>query len=265
MKILTIYDGTLQSKTALHYGIKKIKEKKGELVVLHVFPSNLFVGYDAVPMAEDIARQEWSQYAREAEAIIREYGQGVSVRLVPEEGDPEDNIRRYAAAEHPDLILATPRYKAIMKTLDRRVYIIPGTILVPVDNSDTVASGADTVIAEAKDAGAKVLLMGIVPLHLYSAEETAELEEVQKTTKATIKKMKKSLSAEAIEVSDIIRSGYPDEEILKAAKEFSVSLIMLPSGGKTPSELTKAAAVLLDEPERVQQPVCLIPEDGRSC
>jgi len=32
--------------------------------------------------------------------------------------------------------------------------------------------------------------------------------------------------------------------------DYAASLIMLPSGGKTPSELTKAAAILLDEPER---------------
>ena len=50
-------------------------------------------------------------------------------------------------------------------------------------------------------------------------------------------------------------AGYPDEEILKAAEEFAVSLIMLPTGGKTPSELTKAAAILLEEPERIRRPV----------
>jgi hypothetical protein len=35
---------------------------------------------------------------------------------------------------------------------------------------------------------------------------------------------------------------------------------MLPAGGKTPSELTKAAAILLDEPERLHMPVQLLQE-----
>jgi hypothetical protein len=35
---------------------------------------------------------------------------------------------------------------------------------------------------------------------------------------------------------------------------------MLPAGGKTPSELTKAAAILLDEPERACMPIQLMRE-----
>ena len=56
MKILMIYDGTLQSKTALTYGIGKVRERGGELIVLQVFQSSLFVDYDAGPMAEERAR-----------------------------------------------------------------------------------------------------------------------------------------------------------------------------------------------------------------
>jgi len=41
-----------------------------------------------------------------------------------------------------------------------------------------------------------------------------------------------------------------------------VSLILLPSGGTTPSELSKAAAILLDENEQVQWPVSLLPAGG---
>ncbi len=37
-----------------------------------------------------------------------------------------------------------------------------------------------------------------------------------------------------------------------------LSLIMLPAGGKTPSELTKAASILLDEPERARMPIELM-------
>jgi nucleotide-binding universal stress UspA family protein len=70
------------------------------------------------------------------------------------------------------------------------------------------------------------------------------------------------VSEQGVDVSEIIRSGYPDEEILKTAEEYSVSLIMLPAGGKTPSELTKAAAILLDEPDRLHMPVQLLQEVG---
>jgi len=255
MKILTIYDGTLQSKTALHYGINKAREKGGELVVLHVFQSTLFIDYGAGPVAEELARTEWAQHAGAAKKIIDEEGSGVLIRLQAEEGEPEQELLRCAMSERPDLIFATPRYKGVTKAAPCPVYIMPGTILVPVDNSDAALAGLDKIIGEAKATGSKVLLLGIVSIHLYSAGEKKELEEVRHNTVAAMKKIKKALAGQKIEASELVRSGYPDEEILKAAGEQAVSLIILPGGGKTPSELTKAASILLDEPERIKQPV----------
>ena len=42
MKIMVAYDGTLQGKDALVYGMQKAREKGGEVVALHVFNSPLF-------------------------------------------------------------------------------------------------------------------------------------------------------------------------------------------------------------------------------
>ena len=262
MKILTIYDGTLPSKSALQYGINKAREKGGEVVVLHVFPSSLFIDYGAGPRAEELARAEWAQHASDAEKIINEQGSGVLIRLQAEEGEPEQELLRCALSEHPDLILATPRYKGITKAAPCPVYIMPGTILVPVDNSDAALAGLDKIIGEAKATGSKVLLLGIVSIHLYSAAERRELEEVRNSTVAVMQKIKKTLVGKKIEVSEIVRSGYPDEEILKAAEEHAVSLIILPGGGKTPSELTKAASILLDEPERIKPLVYMLQAAG---
>jgi nucleotide-binding universal stress UspA family protein len=135
---------------------------------------------------------------------------------------------------------------------------MPGTILVPVDNSDALTADLDDIVKEAKTTGSKVLLLGMIPVHLYGTEEKNELEQVKTSTAASVRKIKKALGGQGIEASEIIRSGYPDEEILKVADEYAASLIMLPAGGKTPSELTKAAAILLDEPERVKKPVFLM-------
>ncbi len=262
MKILTIFDGTIQSKTALRYGIKKAKEKGGEVVVLHVFQNNLFIDYDAGPKAEEIARTEAKRHLQDAEKIIRDAGQDVSVKIVSVEGDPAEEALRVSAAEHAGLILTSPRYRSIIKKASCPVYVMPGTILVPIGSSDMPLANKEDIIQETKATISKVLLLGIVPVHLYSAGEKAELEQVRKSTTATLKKIKSALTKEGIEVSEVIKSGYPDEEILKAAEEYSVSLIMLPAGGKTPSELTKAAAILLDEPERVRMPILLMGEAG---
>ena len=264
MKILTLYDGTIQSKTALRYGIKKAKKEGGEVVVLHVFQNSLFIDYDAGPKAEEIARVEVKRHLQDAEKIIRETGQGVSIKIMSVEGDPVEEALRVSKAEQAGLILASPRYRAIVKkaSCPIPVYIMPGSILVPIDSSDMSLANKENIINEAKATGSKVLLLGIVPVHVYSAGEKTELEQVRKWTSAAVKKIKMALTKEGVEVSESIKSGYPDEEILKAADEYSVSLIMLPAGGKTPSELTKAAAIILDEPKRICMPILLMGEAG---
>src|SRR5512147_2468325 len=108
MKIVTIYDGTLQSKTALTYGICKVRERGGELIVFQVFQSSLFVDYDAGPMAEERARAEAKQFEKQAVNIIAESGPDVRVRMVTEEGDPGEETLRLAESEQVDLILASP-------------------------------------------------------------------------------------------------------------------------------------------------------------
>ena len=257
MKILVIYDGTIHTKTALRYGLRKAKDEAGEVIVLQVFQSRLYLDYDAGPKAEELARAEASRHLRDAETIIQESGRhGIPVRVLSEEGDTVEEAIRLANAEHADLILSSPRYKAIARRqAPCPVYIMPGTILVPVDNSDALMEDKANIIEEAKATGSKVMLLGIIPVHLYSMGETAELEEVKKKTAATIKKIKNALTEQRIEVSETVRSGYPDEEILKAADEYSASLIMLPAGGKTPSELTKAASILLDEQKPTRLPI----------
>jgi len=259
MKILTLYDGTLQSKNALLYGLREARKRIGELVVLQVFQSSLFVDYDAGPRAEEIARAEAEQHRRDADTLIREADKrGITVRVLSVDGDTIEEALRIAAIERVDLVLTTPRYKAIVKRAACPVRLLPGTILVPVDNSDTILADINAIVEEAEASASKILLLGIVPEHLYSAGEKKEFELVKKGAAETLKKVKRSLTARGIEVSELMRSGYPDEEILKAAEEHGVSLIMLPAGGKTPSELTKAAAILLDEPERVHLPIQIL-------
>jgi nucleotide-binding universal stress UspA family protein len=258
MKIVSIYDGTIQSKTALRYGIKKTKKEDGEIVVLHVFQNSLFIDYGAGPKAEASARAEIKRHLQDAENIIHDIGQDVSVKIISVEGDPVEEALRVSKAEQADLILASARYKAIVRKASCPVYIMPGTILVPIGSSDISPPNREDIVEETKAAGSQILLLGIVPVHLYSAAEKAELEQVRKRTTATLKKIKSALTKEGVEISEVIKSGYPDEEILKAAEEYSVSLIMLPAGGKTPSELNKAAAILLDEPERVRMPIKLM-------
>jgi len=259
MNILVVYDGTLHAKKALLYGLKKIREASGEMTVLQVFDPRPFIDYDAGPQAEEMARKEASKSLAEARKIVNDQATRIAVRFISDEGDAAQKVLEYAEAEQPGLVLAPPRYRDLAKTLTRPLTLVPGTILVPMDNTGSPAASVDRIVYEAESTGSKILLLGVVPVHLYSREEKKDLERVKKEIIAAIKKLKKTLAEKGIAVSEIVRSGYPDEEILKVASEHAVSLILLPSGSTVPSELSKATAIILEESERLKWPVFLLP------
>ena len=259
MNILVVYDGTLHAKKALRYGIKKIEKAGGEITVLQVFDPRLFIDYDAGPQAEEMARKEASKSLAEARQIVSEQATRIVARFISDEGDAVQKVLEYVEAEHPVLVLAPTRYRELANTLTCPLTLVPGTILVPMDNTGSPVASTDRVVSEAESTGSKVLLLGVVPVHLYSREEKKELQRVKKEITAAIKKMKKTLVEKGIVVSETVRFGYPDEEILKAAGEYAVSLILLPSGSTVPSELSKAAAIILEESERLKWPVFLLP------
>lgn len=49
MRILVAYDGSLNSRVALKYGLEKTKEKGARLIALHVFDSRMFIDYWSAP------------------------------------------------------------------------------------------------------------------------------------------------------------------------------------------------------------------------
>ena len=81
MKIMVAYDGTLQAKEALAYGIEKARTKGGEMVALQVFDSPMFADYDATVNTRAAARAEATRFADEAKAIIREKGKKYRARM----------------------------------------------------------------------------------------------------------------------------------------------------------------------------------------
>jgi nucleotide-binding universal stress UspA family protein len=258
MKALVAYDGSLNSKTSLKYGMQKVKERGGELVVLHVFNRNMFIDYDAGPGAEQLARIESARHVEEARRIL-EGARDTKSSIVIEEGDPAEEIIRLAGVENVDIIFSPPGFKSIVKRAPCAVSIIPGYILVPLDNTDVPTSTLAQISEEVKATGSKVILLGIVPIHIYSKWEKTELEKVKRETSVLMKHVKKNLSERQVETKEIIRSGYPDEEILKVADEYPVSMIIMPAGGNEPSELSKAAAILSDRESGIaHKPIVLV-------
>ncbi len=260
MKILVAYDGTLQSKKNLRYGLEKIREKGGNVILLHVFQGSLFIDYDSTPEAEGIARRESLKSLDDARHIIEEAGNGVRVKIIEEEGQPEEEILKYADSENADIILSTPRYRKKLKNAHCPVSIIPGNVLVPVDNTDSVMTVLDLLVKEARATESQVILAGIVPIHIYGKWEKKEIETIKKETSLRVKKTGKLLSDYGIESKEILRSGYPDEELLKIAHEYDIAMIIIPVAGGSPSEVSKAGAIISERCGQLGgDPLILVP------
>ena len=119
MKIMVAYDGTLQAKEALVYGMDKAREKGGEVVALHVFNNNMFIDYDATIGARDIAKDEAEKFISEAKAIIREKSKGVKASLYSTEGNPTDEMISFAKSEQVDIMLCPPKFTKIINKYQR--------------------------------------------------------------------------------------------------------------------------------------------------
>ena len=120
MKVLLAYDGSLQAKKMLQTCVQEDKESGNRLIVLNVFNSGLFVDYDAIPGAEEMARRESAKSIEEARLIILEAGARVYARIVEEEGVLEEEIIRYAETEGIDLLLCPKRYNTVLGQLKKK-------------------------------------------------------------------------------------------------------------------------------------------------
>ena len=261
MKVLAAYDGTVHAKKAIRYAISRLNKTAGELTVLQVFETSRFVDYDAGPGAEAAARREAAGQLEDAKRILAEEGAGIPSLVLTTDGDPLTVLREQAAKDGPDLVVAPRRFSPLIRKVACPMALLPGTVLVPVDSAGSAAD-LERITGEARALNGTVLLVGIVPVHLFGKEEKAELEAVRKGTERSLKRLRGELEKNGVETKALLRDGYPDEVILAAAEEHAVSLILLPAGGTTPSELSKAAVILQDEERVMPWPILLIPEHG---
>ena len=119
MKVMVAYDGTLQAKEALVYGMDKARENGGEVIALHVFNNRMFIDYDANVDAEAIARRESARFVEEAKTLIREKSNGVHASLFTSEGNPEEEVISFAKASQADVLLCPPKFKGIIDTYQK--------------------------------------------------------------------------------------------------------------------------------------------------
>ncbi len=113
MKILVVYDGSINSKDALRCGIAKVRDGRDRLIALNVFNSGAFIGYDSVPGCAETAYSDAMEHLEEAAAIIRTEGKGIRASTILADGDPDEEILNAAIEERADLLLCPAKYKTV--------------------------------------------------------------------------------------------------------------------------------------------------------
>jgi nucleotide-binding universal stress UspA family protein len=115
MKVLVAYDGSLDSKAALKYGIQRVREVTGELIALYVFSSHRDVDDNAGSRAKERARRDAFRHLDEAREFIRSNGRdGIKARVVFTEGHARTEILSYATKEDVDMIVVPSSLDSLM-------------------------------------------------------------------------------------------------------------------------------------------------------
>jgi nucleotide-binding universal stress UspA family protein len=246
LRVLVTYDGSADAEFALRFGALKVRESGGGRILLYVLQG--CEGED-----RDHSERCWS-----LSGLTENTGVRIGMSVLLGKGDPKGEILRHAAAERIDLIVAVSSCFKFLRDVGIPVSQIPATILVPMDDRQMPKALLDQITNEARSTFSKILLMGIIPIHLYNPSEE-ELEEIKLATLKAVQKAAAELSNRGIKTEEMLKMGYPDEEIINTAEELEVSLIVIPCTKDQPSELKKAASIILDEVRKVNIPILYVP------
>ena len=124
MIILGAYDGTLNAKDVLRYGLYRAKTTGGELKILHILDSGMLMDLEGMNAYESVKR-EAAVHLAEAKRIVEEAGQGVKVDLISVEGSLERELISYAKKNRVDLVLVPQKYANIAREAPCRVSVVP--------------------------------------------------------------------------------------------------------------------------------------------
>lgn len=152
-------------------------------------------------------------------------------------------------------------------------------ILIPVDFSDYSLSACEIGISHAKRTGSEVILLhayfspffpSAIPMAdslIYQAGESEALIDIRKKVEADMNKLILQLDNKIkngelpdVKISQVLREGIPEEEIITYAKEIHPILIVMGTRGKSKKEADLIGSVSGEVVEISKAPVLVIPE-----
>ncbi|MFN3505412.1 MAG: universal stress protein [Caldimicrobium sp.] len=256
-RILVGLDGSEESFNAFKNALSLGKQIKAEVSALYVLPISsevssalsLFLGM------KDLLKKGGEKVVKEAKSIAEE--EGISVKLIVEEGDPPSKIVDIIYANNINLLVIGKSGKGgfekallgstasrVIGTSPVDVLVIPKNsklnfkkILVPVDGSKYSEEAVERAIDFASYFKSSVILLSVVeiPIEFYetSTEISKILEHIKLEMEEFFRKMKMKFKEKILEVKSILLEGVIEEKILEKAKEEEVDIIIMGSHGKT--------------------------------
>lgn len=153
------------------------------------------------------------------------------------------------------------------------------TLLIPVDFSDYSMTACEIGISHAKKVGAEVVLfhtyyspyfptaLPMADSFVYQSGETEIMLNVRKKADEDMAKLVNKLTKKikegklpSVKLTQVLREGIPEEEIIAFAKELNPLLIVMGTRGKNQKEADLIGSVSGEVIEVCKDPVLVIPE-----
>ena len=172
MKILVAYDGTLNAKDVLRYGLYRARVSGGELKVLHVLDSPSLQDFEGFE-AYKALKKEAEYHLGELNRILDEAGKGRKVELLSCEGGLERELVDVAEQGRFDLILVPERFAGISRQSLTRVSVVPrdfSTFKVLIVDDEVAFANALSQRLNLKNFRTEVVTRGEQALEYIEAE-----------------------------------------------------------------------------------------------
>lgn len=256
-RILVCIDGSEESFNALRGAISLAKLLDAEVFVISVVPVgpelssalSVFIGL------KDTLLKGAEKILKQAEDLAEE--EDIRLKTYLEQGEPYQKIVDTAYVINADLIVLgktgkTALGEAIIGSTAVRtigsspvdVLVIPKErslklkrILVPVDGSEYADRAVLRAIELGKIAKGTLYLLNVIEIPLELFEGPGEIAQVKESLKLAgeeiVRKLKRRVKEEGLEVESYVVEGIIEEEILRIGEEKECDLIVMGSHGKT--------------------------------
>jgi nucleotide-binding universal stress UspA family protein len=130
-------------------------------------------------------------------------------------------------------------------------------ILVPIDGSETARKAVEYAVDLAKQTGSPIILLSVIDKSpFYSAQTIPSIstpthllenleDYLRQTAEAYVAEAEGLCRSKGVESQKIIRAGHPVEEIIRAAEDSKVDLIVMGSHGKSALGATLLGSVTI--------------------